>query len=127
MAFEVPLFSPSPFTAGADLTGGVRKFVKTNTTATQVVLAGAGEFAIGVLRNAPALGAGAQLEMAGIHIVEAGAAVAVDDWVSSDAAGLAVPNVLGTPGEFVVGKALTSAAAAGELVAVTVGIHGFRV
>ncbi len=126
MAFEIPLFCPSTFTAGVDLSAAERKLVKLNGTGTQVILAGANEFAIGALKNAPKLGEGVQLEMAGIVFMTAGAAVAVDDFYSANASGDAIANNAPGAGEFVIGKVLTPAAAAGELIAVTVGLHGFR-
>ena len=89
-----------------------RRFVKADAAGKGAV-AGAGESAIGVSINSTA--AGETLEIAdGIVMVEAGGVVAANAVVQSAAAGKAVALTTGIP----LGTALTSAAGAGELIAV---------
>ncbi|MFZ5785515.1 MAG: capsid cement protein [Acidobacteriota bacterium] len=64
--------------------------------------------------------------LGGIAIVEAGAAVAVDDKIVTDASGRGVPKgSTATTHYKVQGKALSAASAAGELFAMEVAKHDF--
>ena len=82
----------------------------------QVAVAGDGADAIGVLYDKPsAQGNAAQVRIGEVVQVAAGAAVSIGANVASDATGRAVTA---TTGEQIVGKALTAASAAGQLISV---------
>lgn len=95
--------------AGADLSAGQFLLVKGHTTANQVVLAGDGENAIGVLYE-PAAAAGRAVAVANGGIVRAyaGGSVSVGARVASDAAGKVVTAAAG---DYVLGIAKTAGAA----------------
>lgn len=88
-AIGVPILDFS-FNAGADLTGKQFFFVKLDASG-DVVLAGNGERAIGVLQNDPAQDEAASVRLEGISKVVSGAAVTLPNLIGSDAAGKAVP------------------------------------
>jgi len=75
--------------------------VKYNTTAETIVLAGAGENALGVLQNNPVSGEAAVVAIGGKSKVIAGGTVAGGAIVSSDAAGKAVTSA--TSGHYILG------------------------
>ena len=78
------------FPAGADLTGDQYKIVKLNASG-QVVLAGSGELAIGVLQNKPNSGEAAQVRIFGLtRMIFAIAGPEPGDRIMSDASGLGV-------------------------------------
>lgn len=72
--------------AGADLSAKQFYAVKLNSSAA-VVLAGAGEDAIGILQNKPASGQMATVRIAGVSKFVAGAAITAGARVASDANG----------------------------------------
>lgn len=94
MATENNLTSLS-YVAGADLSGQQFRFVKLNAQG-QVVLAAAGEFAIGVLQNNPTSGDAATVAVSGITKVRAGGVIAVGAAVASDGSGNAKTAVAGS-------------------------------
>ncbi|SCM71512.1 hypothetical protein KL86PLE_100245 [uncultured Pleomorphomonas sp.] len=81
--------------AGADLSSSQYLFVKLDANA-QVVVAGAGEDAIGVLQNKPAAGQAATVRVGGLSKVVAGAAITAGARVASDASGKAKTAVAAT-------------------------------
>ena len=100
--------------AGADLSSAQFKFVKISSGA--VVLCGAGENAIGVLTNKPAIGEVAAVQIGGIAKVQADAALATTGTkIMSSADGQAAAA---TSTNHVIGMTVTTAAAAAELVEV---------
>ena len=112
--------------AGADLSANQYRFVKPGATADQVVaIAAATDKPIGVQYDTPdAAGKAAEVVVAGIVEVMAGAAVAYGAEVQTDAQGRAITiAVTGT----VVGRALQAAGAAGDRIAVLLNCVGGRV
>jgi hypothetical protein len=97
--------------AGADLSSKQYYFVKVNTDS-QVVVAGDGEAAVGVLQTKPdAAGRAGQVAIGGITKVLIGATLAAGDSVASDGNGKAAPA---TTGEKVLGTCIVGGAA-GEI------------
>jgi len=95
-------------TSAADLTAKQYLAVKI-TAASTVNLSGAGEVAIGILQNAPAAAAVAKVSIDGqVTSAISGAAVTVGTQVTPDAAG---KLVTATTGDYVIGTAVTGAAA----------------
>ncbi len=121
MAFEVP--GPAiPFKAGADLSAGQHLFVSLDGNG-DVVVSGAGARSMGVLQNKPTLGQGCDVVDRGVSKVVAGAAVAINDRVSADAAGKGVTSAAGNSVE---GRALTAASAADEIISVKLDNEGLQ-
>jgi hypothetical protein len=97
-------------TAGADLSALQDLAVK--ASATGVVAAGAGELAVGILRNAPAAaGLKALVQTTGVATINGEAAITANDPVQVGAAGGVVTAVAG----FVLGVALETTAGAGDI------------
>lgn len=116
--------------AGADLSGSQYCAVKVNASG-QIVLAGDGETAIGILQNKPKSGQVAAVMVSGVSKMAAGGAVAAGSLVAADATGRAkvaskaVTNtsdagVANDPliGSSVLGVALTAASGAGAVFSV---------
>ena len=76
--------------------------------------AGVGERTLGVAHYNAAAAEAVPVDVLGTTIVEAGAAVALDAQIESDASGRAITRVAGA----IVGKALEAAGAAGEKIEV---------
>ncbi len=99
----------------------IHRFVKPTTTAREVDQCdSAGEAALGVAQHAveaadAANGAHVNIRLVGIAVVEAGAAVSLDDIIATDAVGR---GITGVSTNLQLGKALGAAAAAGDLFAV---------
>jgi Uncharacterized conserved protein (DUF2190) len=94
--------------AGANLSGSQYLFVKQHSVAGEVVVAGNGENALGVLVNDPVAGQAATVAIAGKMKVIAGGTVAIGALVSADAAGKAV---VPATGEYALGFAVTAGVA----------------
>ena len=110
-----------PMLAAGDLSSDAGKIMQKNTTADQVALATAAtQVLIGILQNKPAAaGRAATVQVAGIAKVEAGAAITVGDLLTTDGAGLAITFVpTAATVEWIIGIAMTGAAAANEMVEV---------
>lgn len=99
------------YIAGADLSSKQYTFVK--MSGADVVSAGDGEDAIGVLWNDPTSGKAASVVRGGDPHVYAGAAITAGADIASDAAGKVVPAATG---DYVLGQARAAAAADGDLV-----------
>lgn len=121
MAFEIP-GPPFSLKAAADLSTSQFLFVSLDSNG-EAVVAGAGARTMGVLQNKPTLGQGASIVDRGITKVVAGAAVAIDARVSSDAAGKAITSATTNSVE---GRALTAAAAADEIISVKLDNEGLQ-
>lgn len=100
MGFEIPspLEPTGLLKAGESLTGKQNHFVTHSTAADLTVLfSRLGEFAIGVLRNAPASGEIAEVQHEGIALVKVGTGGVVrGDRVKSNALGEAIAAAAGT-------------------------------
>ena len=129
MAFENQVFEWT-FLAGADLTAAQFHAVAVNAGG-RVVLAGAGGPAVGILQNAPRGGEAARVCVLGITKAVAGGAVSAGSRVAANANGQVVPattaytNTSDTGaaqdplvGSNVIGIALTSATAAGQVISI---------
>jgi hypothetical protein len=117
MAIEKPIFVDS-LVAAADLSAAANKykFVKLDSNQKVVLCAAATDKPIGVLQNTPGNGGMAEVMIVGISKVQADAALSVDDLIGTSADGQADVKVPGTDTtEYVVGRVLVGAAAAGEL------------
>lgn len=115
MAYNNILGQGEAYVAGADLTAKQYTFVTAG--ANDVVTAtGDGAAATGVLWNAPAQGKAATVIRGGEPHVYAGAAIAVNAEIASDANGKAVTA---TSGDVVVGRARHAVGAANQLVMIT--------
>ena len=93
------------------------RIVTMGTAETQTTLAtSAADTALGVSQSQADAADGSVIDvtMVGIVDVEAGAAIAAGAWVTADANGKAVATT--TAGDEVVGKALTSSAADGDII-----------
>jgi hypothetical protein len=122
MSYEIP-GQVIPLPASADLSAAQFLFVA--MSATGIALAGAGDYAVGVLQDKPdALGRPGAVMVNGVTKVVAGAAVAVNAIVTSDAAGKAV--TAGTTADEGMGIALEAAANADEIIAVLLMPFGWR-
>ena len=99
------------YIAGADLSSSQYLFVK--VSGANVVVAGDGEAAVGILWNDPTSGKAASVVRGGDPHVYAGAAIAAGIDIASDAAGKAVAA---TTGDIILGTTRAAAAASGDLV-----------
>jgi len=113
------MVEPLTLPAGADLSSDQFKYVKLNSSG-QVVLAGDGEYAVGVLMNKPsAAGQAAEvapLSQGSIYKVAAGGALAtIGTELASDATGRAAAAATG---ERLTGIQLSVAGGAGEVIEV---------
>lgn len=122
--------------AAADQSTSQYRAIKVDT-AEKGAVAGAGEFAIGVLQNKPAAGEAATVRVAGVTKMVAGAAVAAGARVAPDAAGKAKTAVAATvntsdagaasdavTASHVLGIALEAAAADGDIISVLITHSG---
>ena len=103
------------FPAGADLSASAYRAVALDASG-QIVVAGAGSRAIGILADKPRAGEHGSVVVAGVTKAEADAAIAPGDYLSVGADGKVVPATTGTP---IIGQALEGAAA-GEFVTLVV-------
>lgn len=111
------------FPAAADLSSAQYKAVK--LTANGVDLAGAGDYPIGVLQNAPSSGGTAEVGILGITkatVNAATTAIAKGDLLTTGASGVLVKAA--TTGDIVVAQALEAASADGVIISVIWGSFG---
>lgn len=106
MAYEIPL-ERLTFIAGADLSAKQYFAVKLANTG-KVVLAGAGESAIGVVQNTPVAEEASTIMTLGITMAKSGGSITAGQNVTPDAAG---KFVVAAGGNAVIGVALTNAVA----------------
>jgi len=123
MASESPAPFIKSFTAGADLSSGVQfRYVKLNSSGNVVVCAAATDIPIGILQNNPASGRAAVVMIQGVSKLVASAAIAVGAAVGTASTGKAVSLTFPTsstyaaPTAYVVGRALSAAAADGDVI-----------
>lgn len=117
MAWEGPQVRQS-FQAAGDLRTNQYRFIKSNGTKDQVVIAAAiTDAIIGVVQNNPNTDQEATVCLEGDTKVVAGAAITVNAVLGTDAQGRAVPVVIGVDEtQFALGRALSAAGAAGEII-----------
>ncbi len=132
MANEANLIRQPGLKAAADLSAAANQFRAVKMTAANSVnIAGAGEFAIGVLYNKPKSGVRAEVVVQGTPKLSYGGTVAVGDLLAADASGdfvkttpavgnldnvLAVALEAGVTGEIGSGKWIGQAGGANEAV-----------
>jgi hypothetical protein len=106
------------FEAAADLTTHQYKFVELDSAGKVVLCNAAADLPIGVLQNKPNTGEAATVRVSGISKVSADAALAtIGTLIGTSADGQADAKIVGTDvTEYVVGRTLTTAANAGEIV-----------
>ena len=103
--------------AGADLSAA--QFLAVKLTSTGLVIAGAGDFALGILQNKPANGQAATVRIDGKSKFVAGGAVTKGALLASDAAGKAKAATAGaTTSSNVIAQATEAAAGAGQIIGV---------
>lgn len=115
-----------PMLAAGNLSAHAGKIMTKNAVADQIALSGGQDEVIaGVLQNKPAAaGRAATVQVAGIAKVEAGAAVTAGDVVAPNASGLAITFVpTAASVEWVLGIAMTTVGAAGEILEVLLMIQ----
>ena len=99
----------------ADYSASQWRFMRINSSS-QAVRAGDGEDADGVLQNDPAAaGRAGNIALGGLTKVEGGGTVTAGNYVSSDASGRAVNTV---SGDYILGRSLTTATTAGEIISI---------
>jgi hypothetical protein len=110
------------FKAGADLSAQRYRAVVAGAGANEVSVAGANARAIGFLQNEPLQNQAAAVRPLGTTIAVAGAAIAKDAAVKTDANGalVAVGGEAAGTIVYVVGRALQAAGAAGDLIEVLI-------
>lgn len=121
MGFEIPGYKLGTQRAATALDNRYR-FVVVNGSG-QIAQAGAGVRATGVLQSPAAANDAAEVMVSGVSKVEAGAAITEGDDVTPDASGRAI-TAAAASGNTIVGTALESAGAAGEVIAVLLGYGG---
>lgn len=107
------------FTAGADLSAKRYTAVKADTTAWQVVAAGAGDAGLGILQNEPTSGKAAEVDMVGAtrwKVDGNAAAIAPGDFLKSDTNGKGVKTT--TDNDQVMARALEASSADGDIITV---------
>ncbi len=115
MAWELPGFKLPGKRAAADLSALQFRFVVDNASGFIAQSTTIGGVVVGVLQNKPGNNEAAEVMVTGVSKVVAGAAITEGTAVTSDAVGrAAVPAA----GNYRVGIALSSAAAAGEVIPV---------
>src|SRR6266516_4517354 len=117
---EVDLLSVS-FPSDADLSAAANRSKLVKLTSTGIALCSAlGDRVLGVITNKPALGRMAQVQVVGVAKCQAGAAVAIGDYVKCDATGRAITCTGEAAGTLVeaFGIALEAPGAAGDLFSV---------
>jgi hypothetical protein len=109
--------------AAADLSGKIYHFVRLSAanTVNQASYA-ADNTLVGVLLNDPKTGEAATVQIAGIGHITAGAAITAGDPITTNGSGRAVAA---SSGQWVMGKALESAAADGDVIAAIFNVPFF--
>jgi len=122
MAYEInPYAVKITLVAGADLSAAQYKFVKLDSSGNVIVCSAVTDAPIGVLQNSPASGVEAEIAVAGVTKVVAGAAITTANLqttaIGTDTSGRAVAKTLGTDTtNFVVGRPLLAAGAANDVI-----------
>lgn len=128
MAWEQNKVEIGALSASADMSSNQFKFVKAGPADNQFALCGVeGEFALGVLQDNPQSGNAGAIAVEGIVKVEAGEALAANDFVGTDASGKAIVVSAGVTaqslGYWIRGVVLEGASADGELATIQL-MHG---
>jgi hypothetical protein len=103
--------------AAADLSARQHRLVKVDTSGRAALADGTATPLIGVLgdKGGTAAGLAAQVQIAGVVKVYAGASVTAGDLVTSDGAGCGITCAANATGSHVIGKALETAQASANL------------
>lgn len=132
MPFEIPVLDLPHLSAAADLSAK-QFFIVKRTGVDAINVAGAGEQCYGVLQDNPVLNDEGRVRVYGVTKVVAGGVIAEGDPIASDAAGKAKAAVKGSTntadagvaadpvvGSYVLGIALESAAADGDVISMLI-------
>lgn len=110
------------FKAAADLSAKQHLFVKLDTTANQIAVAGAGDKILGILEDDPPSGAAGKVRISGgttkLVVDGSGTAIAIGDYLKSDASGRGVKTTVDR--DKVGAMALAASSAAGDIIEVLV-------
>jgi len=121
LAYEVEVTSISVFKSTADLSSAASQFKLLKLVSGEVVVsAAATDVSIGVLQNKPKAGEIALIAMLNASVIgkcRAGAAITAGALLVSDADGDVITSTP-TAADFVIGQALETAGAAGDIIAV---------
>lgn len=109
---QLAAYNTITLTAGEDLSAKQHRYVKINSSGL-AVLCGAGEQGVGVLKNKPASGEAAEIQVGGVGKVQADAAITAGDRIMSSADGQATPK---TGVNNSMGIALEAATTAGDVI-----------
>jgi hypothetical protein len=121
MSQEIKAFERSFVTGSVSLATKQYYIVKQHTDGTVILAAAGTDKIVGVVKNMPAVGAAALVQIGGTTKVIAGGTITVGAWVTSDSSGKAVATT--TDKDVVLGKYLGSASAAsGDIIEVQIGI-----
>lgn len=118
--YQIPGFNLS-LEAAADLSAKQYYAVKVDTDG-KAALAGNGENAVGILQDEPASGAFGCVQTSGVSQAIAGDTINEGDRIGTDANGKCVPAATG---DYIIGRALTSAAS-GEYFSLLVNSAGAK-
>jgi len=117
MAFEGPQIAVPGLKASADLSAKQFYFVKLSGVATVTACDAATDEPLGVLQNAPASGAAANVCSIGVTKLSSNAAITAGALIGTSADGQADPKIWGTDKtEYIVGRAITTSGAADGIV-----------
>ena len=118
MAYEISNYSVRiTLKAGADLSTSQYKFVKLDSSGNAVACSGATDQPIGVLQNNPASGKEAAVLVSGGTKIVAAGSTSIGATIGTGASATAVALTAGTDTtKYAVGRALTAAGAAGEII-----------
>ena len=118
MAYEGPQgIKLTGLKTSADLSGDQYRFVKLDANGLVTGTTAQGEDCIGVLQNKPISGATAEIICIGVTKAKADSAIDEQDAITTAADGDADQAAAA---DFVLGKAITAAAAAGEIITIVV-------
>lgn len=115
MAFEGPQIKIPGLTASADNSSNQYKFVKLSGEKTVTVCSAATDLPIGVLQNAPASGAEAEVTAIGVTKLIGTADLNYNDQIGTSSGGHAVAKSAGTV-DYIVGRVINGNSAAGGYV-----------
>jgi len=121
MAYEISNYSVKvTLVAGADLSSKQYQFVKLNSSGEAIAIAAITDVPVGVLQNAPTSGQEAEVLVSGGTKLVAGEAITLPAFLSVTSAGKADKIAVTDTTQYVVGQALTAAAADAEVITAVV-------
>lgn len=107
--------------AGEALTSAKYHIVQLDASGEIEIAEGATDLIVGILQNAPASGGAAIYRFGGTSKLVVGGVVTLGDWVTAKSDGRALTTT--TDGDIVVGRALETSAADGEIIEVQMSVQ----